>query len=40
MLAERPTPSAITLNAIEENIKDAASIFFMVADGLEFMIFP
>jgi hypothetical protein len=32
VFAERPTPSAITLNASEENIKDAASIFFIVFD--------
>jgi hypothetical protein len=29
MLAERPTPSAITLNAIDEDIKHAASILLI-----------
>jgi hypothetical protein len=29
LLAEPPTPSAIKLNVIEENMKTAASIFFI-----------
>ena len=31
--AEPPTPRAMTLNAIEENIRNAAMIFFIDFDG-------
>jgi hypothetical protein len=33
VVAEPPMPSAMTLKAMEENIKDAASIFFIDFDG-------
>ena len=40
VVAERlPTPKAIMLKAIEEEIKNTASIFFMIVDDLEFMTF-
>jgi hypothetical protein len=33
VVPERPTPSAITLNTMEENTRDAAMIFFIDFNG-------
>jgi hypothetical protein len=39
VVAEPPTPRAITLKAIEEDIKNTARIFFIVFDEWKFPIF-